>query len=130
MSLIGRRQGPRLLQLAPPVLLQEQRLRATVRLLNCCVGLRIETVLFLVKRRALSLHAVTPLPAVQGIAHDAKQPRPRIRTVEPVAGAKRTQHRFRHEVLGIRVVARQPARQIKGRIEARQHGGSKAVFSG
>src|SRR5207249_6930616 len=59
-----------------------------------------------------------PRPA--GVAHDREQPRPRLaaQAVEMAVGA---QHRFLEHVLGVVVVAREPAREVVRRVEMRQH---------
>src|SRR5258706_465399 len=59
-------------------------------------------------------------PGDEGVAHDGEKPRPRLaaQAVEEAVGA---QHRLLHYVLRVVIVARQPAREVIGRVEMRQH---------
>jgi len=59
-------------------------------------------------------------PTQAGIAHDGEQPGPRLaaQSVEETVSA---QHGLLHHVLGVVIVARQPARKVVRRVQMRQH---------
>ena len=60
-------------------------------------------------------------PAQEGVAHDAEQPDPDVRAAaKRVEIAERAQIGVLQHVLGVGRVARQPAREIVGRVEMRQ----------
>ena len=66
--------------------------------------------------------AVLREPGVAGIAHRGEQPRARVHAVKAIKKFKRAQRCLLHHILGIMLVARQPAGQIIRRIKMRQYG--------
>src|SRR5436190_2153246 len=73
----------------------------------------------LVERNAARRYLVALEPRVIRIAHDAEQPCAAVLAFEAVEEAEGAQKRFLRHVLGIALIARQPAREVVGRIQVR-----------
>src|SRR4051812_2077564 len=73
----------------------------------------------LVERDAARRYLVALEPRVIRIAHDAEEPCAAVLAFEAVEEAERAQKRFLRHVLGIALIARQPAREVVGRIQVR-----------
>ncbi len=69
-------------------------------------------------------------PAQEGVAHDAEQPDPDVRAAKRIEIAERAQIGVLQHVLGVGRVAREPAREIVGRVEMRQRQKLEAAVVG
>jgi hypothetical protein len=70
----------------------------------------------------LHLRTVLFEPCVVRVAHDREQPRARVAAVKAGIKPERAQTCLLHDVFGVALVAREPAREVVGRIEMRHHG--------
>src|SRR5256885_11315237 len=62
-----------------------------------------------------------PYPTLfRSVAHNREKPRPRL-AAQAVEEAEGAQHCLLHDVLRVVIIAREPAREVIGRVEMQQH---------
>jgi hypothetical protein len=104
-------------------ILERLRIRVSQQIYLWVTAAAFAAVRLLVEADLELVGPIFPEPGVTGVAHDSEQPATAVSTSEAVEKAKGFEICILYDVLGVVLVAQQPAGKVVGGVEVRKHGG-------